>query len=90
VWKSPNRNSSNWKTQIENSNVSKSPNKEFQCLEKPKQRILIFGKAKIENSSVWKIENFNIWKRETPEFQCLRKRKSRISIFGKPLKFQKA
>ena len=35
----------------------------------------MFGKAKIQNSNVWKNQN--------PEFQCLEKPKSRIPLLGK-------
>ena len=54
---------------IQNSNVWKSQHQEFQCLEKPKSRIPMFGncqklfrvpmfgKAKIKNSNDWKSQN---------------------------------
>ena len=42
------------KAKIENSNVWKSPNKEFQCLDKRKSRIPILEMAKRDNSNVWK------------------------------------
>ena len=35
-----------------NSNVKKSPNGEFQCLEKQQIRIPMFGKSKIKNSTI--------------------------------------
>ena len=35
------------KAKVQNSNVWKSETPELQCLEKPKSRIPIFGKAKI-------------------------------------------
>ena len=64
----------------------KSPNVEFQCSEKPKFRIPMFGKEKIQNS--------NLRKRKNLEFQCLKKLnfqnsnvwkkpKFRIPMFGK-------
>ena len=53
------------KVKIQNFNVWKFPNTEFQYLEKRKMRIPMFGKVKIENSNVWKSKN--------PEFQCLEK-----------------
>lgn len=72
------------KAKIENSNVWKSQNSEFQCLEnqnpefqlcwkKPKYRIPMFGKAKIQNSKVWKGENteLDVWKFQNTAFQCL-------------------
>ena len=54
---------------IQNSNIWKSQHQEFQCLEKPKSRIPMFGncqklfrvpmfgKAKIKNSNDWKSQN---------------------------------
>ena len=63
------------KAQIKNANIWKSENREFQSLEKSKQRIPMFQKEKIENS--------NVWKREIREIQCLKKRKSRTPMFGK-------
>ena len=97
------------KASIKNSNVWKSQNPEFQCLEiaknclefqclaKPKLRILMIGKAKIRNSflclekpklriSVFgkaKIQNSNDWKSQNSEFKCLEKLKFRIPMFGK-------
>ena len=44
-------------------------------MEKLKFRIPMFGKAKVQNS--------NVWKSESSEFQCLDKPKFRIPIFGK-------
>ena len=53
----------------------KAQTREFQCLESPKFRIPMFGKAKIHNSDVWKSQN--------SQFHCLEKEKSRIAMFGK-------
>ena len=53
----------------------KAQTREFQCLESPKFRIPMFGKAKIHNSNVWKSQN--------SQFHCLEKEKSRIAMFGK-------
>ena len=53
----------------------KAETREFQCLESPKFRIAMFGKAKIHNSNVWKSQN--------SQFHCLEKEKSRIAMFGK-------
>ena len=41
-----------------------------QCLGKPKSRILLFGKAKIQNSKVWKnkIQNSNVCNNQNSEF----------------------
>ena len=39
------------KAKIQNFNVWKSEKPEFQCLEKPKFRIPMFGKAKVQNSN---------------------------------------
>ena len=57
---------------VQNSNVWKNQNSEFQCLEKPKFRIPMFGKPKNQNSNVWKSQN--------SEFQSLEKRKFKIPI----------
>ena len=68
------------KAVIQNSNVWKSQISEFQCLEKPKfgipmfgkpkARIPMFGKVKNENSNVWKsqIQNSTVWKSRNSEF----------------------
>ena len=40
-----------------NSNVRKSTNPKFFCLEKPKSSIPMIGKAQILNSNVWKSQN---------------------------------
>ena len=40
------------KAKIQNSNVWKRQNSEFQCLEKAKFRIRMIGKGKIQNSDV--------------------------------------
>ena len=53
----------------------KAQTREFQCLESPKFRIPMFGKAKIHNSNVWKSQN--------SQFHCLEKEKPRIAMFGK-------
>ena len=53
----------------------KAQTREFECLESPKFRIPMFGKAKIHNSNVWKSQN--------SQFHCLEKEKSRIAMFGK-------
>ena len=53
----------------------KAQTREFQCLESPKFRIPMFGKAKIHNSNVWKSQN--------SQFQCLEKPKFTIPLFGK-------
>ena len=53
----------------------KAQTREFQCLESPKFRIPMFGKAKIHNSNVWKSQN--------SQFHCLEKEKSRTAMFGK-------
>ena len=44
------------KAEIKNS-IRKSQKPEFPSLEKPKTRIPMFGKAKIQNSNVWKSRN---------------------------------
>ena len=65
------------KAKIQNANVWKSQNIEFQCLEKPKHRISIFGKAKKQSSKKIfripmfgndKIQNSNDWKSHDSEF----------------------
>ena len=53
----------------------KAQTREFECLESPKFRIPMFGKAKIHNSNVWKSQN--------SQFHCLEEEKSRIAMFGK-------
>ena len=42
------------KAQILTSNVWKSENRQFQCLEKSRSSIPIIGKAQILNSNTWK------------------------------------
>ena len=80
--KAKNQNSNVWKAKVQNSNVWKSRNSEFQCLEKPKFRIPMFGKAKIQkNSEKFRVplfgkaknQNSNVWKGQNSEFQCLEK-----------------
>ena len=44
-------------------------------MEKPKFRILMFGKAKIHNS--------NVWKRKSAELQCFAELKFLMPMFGK-------
>ena len=51
----------------------KAKNMEFQCLEYRKFLIPLFGKAKVQNSNVWKSQN--------SQFQCLEKEKCRIAMF---------
>ena len=83
---------------IQNSNVWKSQHQEFQCLEKPKSRIPMFGncqklfrvpmfgKAKIKNSKLEKPKFgilFYVWKSQNWESQCLEKPKFRILMIGK-------
>ena len=73
------------KAKLENFNVWKSQNPEFQSLEKlksrvpvfekPNSRILMFGKAKIKNTNVKKSQN--------PEFQCLEKQDPEFNCFEK-------
>jgi len=61
------------KEKIRNSNVRKSTNPKFFCLEKPKSSIPIVGKAQILNTNVGKSQN--------PQFQTLQKTNSRIPKF---------
>ena len=71
-------------------------NLEFQCVEKPKFTIPIFGKAKNKNSNDWNRQNSYFRCLEMPklrismfekaqnlQFQCLEKPKFRIPMFGK-------
>ena len=60
------------KAKVQNSNVWKSQNPEFQCLEKPKSRIPTFGKAKFQN--------FNVQKSENLEFNKLQNLQNYISL----------
>ena len=71
------------KAKIQNSNVWKFQNTEFQCLEMSKYRIPVCGNAKIQNSNVWeaKIQNSNVWKSQNREFQCFERQKYRIRMF---------
>ena len=84
------------KAEIENSSVSKSRNREIQCLEQPKQKIQMFGKPKIEITMFGeepksripmfgkaKIENSNVWKSQNRVLQSLEKPKQKIPVFRK-------
>ena len=54
-------------------------------MEKPKTRIPMFGKAKIQNSNLWKSQTSDYQSLDKPksEFQSLEKSKFRIVMFGK-------
>ena len=45
---------------IRNFNIWERQNLEFQCLQTPKSRIPMFGKAKIHNSNLWKTQKERI------------------------------
>ena len=60
------------KGSTKNSNVWKSQSPEFQSLEKPKSRIPMFRKAKIQN--------FNVRKRKNLEFNKLQNLQNDISL----------
>ena len=77
------------KAKIQSSNVWKIKKTEFQYLEKPKSRVIVFGKAdkslisrvpvfKKPNSRIpmfgkAKIKNTNVKRSQNPEFECLQK-----------------
>ena len=55
------------KGKLKNSSVWRGKDLQFQCLEKEKLRIAMFGEENIYNSTVWK--------RRIYKFQCLEKGK---------------
>ena len=65
------------KAKLENSNVWKSQNPEFQSLEKVKSRVPVFEKpnSRIPMFGKAKIKNTNVKKSQNPEFHCFEKAK---------------